>query len=155
MNLQIIEGNLLDATENLICHQVNCQGVMGSGLAKQLSDRYLGLYEKYKLHCKFGAIEDLLGSITFFEISRNRYIVNIFGQNEYGSNKKIVYTDYDALKKAFISLRDIAIKHEDSIAIPYNLGCGLGNGNWDKVYELIFEVFEDSDVIVNIYKIGG
>ena len=29
-------GNLLDAPVDYICHQVNCQGRMGSGIAKQI-----------------------------------------------------------------------------------------------------------------------
>lgn len=33
--IKTIEGNILDAEEDIICHQVNCKGVMGAGLAKQ------------------------------------------------------------------------------------------------------------------------
>ena len=30
--LKVIDGDLLDAKEDIIGHQVNCQGVMGSGV---------------------------------------------------------------------------------------------------------------------------
>ena len=30
--IKIIHGDILDATEVFICHQVNCQGVMGEGV---------------------------------------------------------------------------------------------------------------------------
>lgn len=29
--IKTIEGNILDAEEDIICHQVNCKGVMGAG----------------------------------------------------------------------------------------------------------------------------
>jgi hypothetical protein len=37
-----------------------------------------------------------------------------------------------------------------SIAIPFNLGCGLAGGNWDTVDKIIEDVFDDYDV--TIYK---
>mgnify|MGYP002508800364 CR=1 FL=1 len=40
MNYKIVNGNLLDATEAMICHQVNCQGAMNSGVAKGIRNKY-------------------------------------------------------------------------------------------------------------------
>ena len=40
-------GNLLNAEVAYICHQVNCQGRMGSGIAKQIRDRWPDVYEAY------------------------------------------------------------------------------------------------------------
>ncbi|WP_396136111.1 hypothetical protein [Brevibacillus brevis] len=34
MAVKIVNGDLLQATEDIIGHQVNCQCVMGSGVAK-------------------------------------------------------------------------------------------------------------------------
>ena len=31
-------GNILDSGADIICHQVNCRGVMGSGVAKQIKE---------------------------------------------------------------------------------------------------------------------
>ena len=36
--IKIIEGNIVNAKTDFIIHQVNCQGVMGSGVAKALRD---------------------------------------------------------------------------------------------------------------------
>ena len=35
--MKIINGNILDITEGVIVHQVNCKGVMGAGLALQMA----------------------------------------------------------------------------------------------------------------------
>ena len=38
--IKIFEGDLLESGANFICHQVNCQGVMGSGVAKQIKEQF-------------------------------------------------------------------------------------------------------------------
>ena len=35
-----VKGNLLDKQWDIFCHQVNCKGVMGSGIAKQIAEKY-------------------------------------------------------------------------------------------------------------------
>ena len=34
--IKIINGDLFDTDANIICHQVNCKGKMGSGVALQV-----------------------------------------------------------------------------------------------------------------------
>jgi len=76
--IKIIEGNILNAKEDIICHQVNCKKVMGSGLAKQIRDKYPNVYEEYvnlinwaKEEYKrgFSKKKSLLGSIQFVNCS--------------------------------------------------------------------------------------
>lgn len=45
MNIKFIEGNLLDSTTDIICHQVNCQGKMSSGVAKAIREKYPKVYD--------------------------------------------------------------------------------------------------------------
>lgn len=47
MAVVIKEGNVFDSDAKIICHQVNCQGVMGSGVAKEVRERYPKVYEQY------------------------------------------------------------------------------------------------------------
>ena len=49
--MKVVTGNVLDSNADVIIHQVNCQGVMGSGVAKQVKDRYPVVYEMYKAKC--------------------------------------------------------------------------------------------------------
>jgi len=53
----------------------------------------------------------------------------LFGQLNYG-RQKVRYTDYDALRASLITLKDEANKQGYTIALPYNIGCGLANGDW-------------------------
>ncbi|MBX4152387.1 macro domain-containing protein [Paenibacillus lautus] len=146
--IKIIEENLLDASEDIIGHQVNCQGVMGSGVAKLLRDKYSNLYPSYKQFCSNHNPHDLLGKCHIVKTG-DKYTANLFGQLNYG-RQKVRYTDYDALKKSLVILRIAAQRRNLSVALPYNIGCGLANGDWNIVYGIIDEVFSDREV--TLYK---
>lgn len=61
-------------------------------------------------------------------------------------------TDYEAMKKALTEIKEYAKSFDLSIAIPYKIGCGIANGDWNIVYKIIEEVFSDYDVA--LYKLG-
>lgn len=140
--IQIVQGNVLNASENLICHQVNCKGVMGAGLAKQIKIRYPEVFRAYQELCNQQGSK-LLGKA--YVVKR---IVNIFGQNEYGTSSR--KTDYKALEKAFKALHK-NLPSKISLAFPYNFGCGLAGGDWNTVYHLIEQCFENREI--KIYKL--
>ena len=154
--IKVVNGSLLDATEDILCHQVNCQGVMGSGVALALKNKYGHLYLSYRgfwrIATKNRATSALLGRVYYVACEDNHIIANIFGQDTYGRDD-ITYTDYTELEVAFVRLREYALKNNLSIAMPYKIGCGLANGDWDnKVYPMIERVFYNMDV--TLYRIG-
>lgn len=146
-----IKGDILSSDTDIIIHQVNCQGAMDSGIAKQIREKYPMAYENYKHLCKYYKPEELLGYVQYVAVGDNKIVCNVFGQLNYGYNGEL-YTNYEALGKAF---KYIA-KHSKnrSIAIPYNIGCCRGGGDWVIVYNIINEVFKDCDVTLYEYN-GG
>jgi O-acetyl-ADP-ribose deacetylase (regulator of RNase III) len=50
-------GNLLDAQTDVIAHQVNCQGVMGSGVAAEVKKRYPEAFNSYRKDYENGKLE--------------------------------------------------------------------------------------------------
>ena len=150
-----IKCDIFESGADVILHQVNCQGVMGSGVAKQVREKYPEVYEQYKILCddvKNNPNKKLLGRRQFIEVSENKYIVNLFAQENYGYDGKC-YTDYDALRE---SLEDTKAFFKDSvIAFPYLMGCHRGGGDWNIVYKMIEEVFSDSDCEVLICEYNG
>ena len=147
--IKIIEGNILEAPEDIICQQVNCQGVMGSGLALQIIKKYPEVYTQYRSFCKI-YWDNLLGAICFVK-TKNKIIACLFGQDDYGRSKK-VYTIYHALEYALESTKIYAENNNLSVAIPYGIGCGLANGDWEIVKEMIDRVFSNYKNVV-IYKL--
>jgi O-acetyl-ADP-ribose deacetylase (regulator of RNase III) len=149
-----IKGNILNAKENFIVHQVNCKGIMGSGVAKQIRDKYPKVYNVYKewcddKHINFvnGNKSNLLGQIQVVRIDDNtnlEAVINIFAQDGFGYKK--CYTDYDALKECLKKVN----KHckGKSVALPYKIGCGRGGGDWDAVLKIIKQTLVDCDVVL-------
>ena len=45
--IKVVKGNLLDATEAIIAHQVNCQKKMNSGVAKAIREKYPIVFDIY------------------------------------------------------------------------------------------------------------
>ena len=149
--IQIRKGNILDASENIICHQVNCKGVMGAGLALQIRDEYPEVYEEYLEWCNNVNSSKLLGRCQIVMHDKYRYIANLYGQLNFGRNH--CYTNYNALRSAFLELLDYAQTYNFSIAIPYSIGCGLAGGDWSIVYEMIQDIFDIYDNDVVIYRL--
>ena len=145
----MIDGNIFDCTENIIVHQTNCQGVMGSGIAKQVKERYPEVFNAYYHYCKTQELKDIFGTALICQVSDYKYIANIFGQNTFGQG---LQTDYDMLKNALKEVHDFAKENNLSVAIPYKIGCGLGGGDWNTVYDIITEIFFD-DVPYEIYRL--
>jgi len=147
--IKMVDDNILQATEDIIAHQVNSMGVMGSGIAKQIKEKYPEVFDQYRkffINNKFTA----LGKCQIVKTEDNKYIANLFGQYNYGRDKQ--YTDYKALEEALFSLKVSAKDHKKSVAIPFNIGCGLAGGSWEVVYKIIEEVFQDYDV--TLYRLN-
>ena len=148
--ITIENDNILNASENIICQQVNTCGVMGSGLAKQIRDRNPEIFLKYKKYCDSHSKQEMMGKVLCYPIGLLKYVCCIFGQENFGRNKNIVYTDYGALEKGFEIVKDECIKNNWTIAIPYGIGCGLANGDWNIVFGIINKVFDD--INITLYK---
>ena len=151
--IEIILANILGSKENIICQQVNCQGVMGAGLAKQIKEMWPIVYHQYHNECQIIDQEYLLGNCSFVGIGKDKYVANIFSQFDYGRDKNKLYTNYSALKSGLEYIKENASLNNYSIAIPYGIGCGLANGDWKNVLDMIEEVFLDFKNVVRIYKL--
>lgn len=55
-------------------------------------------------------------------------------------------TDYEAMKKALVEIKDMAKRLNKNVCMPYNIGCGIANGNWGIVEQIIIDVFDDYEV---------
>ena len=150
-------GNVLDATENIIIQSVNHQGVMGGGLAKSIADKWPLVnapHSMYQAMCKEMRFVDIKtnGLIAWCCVGIDKYIASIFGQDRYGRDKR--YTDYVALGNGLDSARLLAKEQNNSIAIPFMLGCGLGGGKWEIVLDIINDCFKYSpELEVSIYEL--
>ena len=164
-------GNILDSGADIICHQVNCQGKMNSGVAKAIREKWPQVYDeyiqKYKdreneilLSCSSfehipSTSETLLGDIqvVFITDKKTMAVVNMFAQEGYGYDGRR-YTSYDAFWSCLGEIKR-TIKPGLHIAFPARIGCVRGGANWSVILKMIEEVLgEDYNVEIWVFDKG-
>lgn len=138
MEIEYIWGDLFETEIRTIIHGCNCRGVMGSGIAKLVKNKYPQSYVEYKAVCDFYNNDpaQLLGDIVVYTDPNGLVIVNAFTQNFYGRDRR--YADYDAIRKCMQKTQLLFNGKIDKIAMP-RIGAGLGGGGWDIIEKIIEE----------------
>lgn len=130
-------GNLVtEVTSGIIVQSCNTQGVMNSGIAKEIRNKYPKVFEEYKSALKT-IKENKLGLMIPIQISKDFYICNIIGQEFYGKDKR-KYVSYDAIEEGFECIKSFAIQKKLDVNYPL-IGSGLGGGNWNIISVIINE----------------
>lgn len=151
--IKIVNGDLMEASENIIGHQVNAMGVMGSGVAKCIRQSFPEAYTAYVEYVtnflKEHPRTELLGTCQTVLLD-GKVIANLFGQLTYGRDDT-QYTKTMALYKALKDLRSFAELYDLSVALPYLIGSDRGGADWTEVYKLIDKAFDGYEV--TLYKL--
>lgn len=123
------KGNLLDVTEGIIVHGCNAQGVMGSGVALAIKNKYPEAYIAYLENTKF------LGSCSKEWVTDDVLLINGITQQYYGKDGKR-YVNYAAICEVFKEAIMQARVYSYSLNFP-KIGAGLGGGDWNIIEQLI------------------
>lgn len=149
MKIKYIKGDLFDTDIEVIVHGCNAQGVMGSGVAKIIRDRYNKAYDRYRKEYKLHGHLNL-GDIITARGDDGKVIINAITQEFYGRDGKR-YVSYDALADAMKKInRFNEVYGVSDIAMPM-IGAGLGGGDWS-VIEAIIES-ELTDIQPYVYSL--
>lgn len=159
------KGNILDSGADIICHQVNCQGAMNSGVAKAIRQKWPKVYTEYRNMAKSLSPEEfcdedltwmhMLGHIqTVFLANKDTMgVINMFAQAGYGYDGRR-YTSYDAFWSCLGEIKKY-INPERTIAFPARIGCVRGGANWNVILKMIEEVLgEDYNIEIWDYDKG-
>lgn len=141
----IKKGDLLvDATEKVIAHQVNCKGVAG-GLAAAIFEKWPDAENDYRqLTTRIPMGRVLLGMPQLTGQQKDGHIIaNLYGQLLPGADYRP-----DAVRKALTCLGEIARQSGWSVALPYKLACGICGGDWDEVLGIIEEAMDGVDCVI-------
>lgn len=135
--MKIIEKDILTVESGIICQQVNCQQVMGSGVAKVIRDKWPIVFKEYLREFKDKLDFEMLGRYQYINVGQKLYICNIFGQLHYGTDKQR-YTDYSALNTAFKNIKQEKDQLGNlDIYFPYRFGSDRGGADWSIVSKMI------------------
>lgn len=143
-NVTIIKGDLFSAPEgSIICHACNCQGVWGSGIAKQFAKRYPEAYKVYQKICESPAAL-LRGQCALIETERYE-IGCLFTSAGYGSK---VDAEREILTNTWYAINDLLLKNiHDKPIYMCKINSGLFGVPWE-LTEKVLQTFEEQDFIV-------
>lgn len=139
-------GNLLDAPELIIAHGCNAQGVMNSGVARAIREKWPAAYMAYRHHFEYDRNKLGLGKVIWANTDA-KLIANCITQNNYGRDGKC-YTDYPAVRVCMREVNKYAQK-EVGVALPL-IGAGLGGGDWRIISKIIEEEITHVSPVVYI-----
>jgi O-acetyl-ADP-ribose deacetylase (regulator of RNase III) len=131
-------GDILTVTKGIIVHGCNAQGVMGSGIAKQIRDKYPMAYEVYRKEHETNGL--LLGEVIWAQVTDDLIIGNAITQQNYGRDPTVKYVSYKAIQQAFETVMVAACTLKKDVHYPM-IGAGLANGNWAVISEIIDDQF--------------
>ena len=163
MSIHYKDGNLLEADMDYICHQVNCQGHMSSGIAKKICEWWPVVYERYTAGyrkreeevargyygSRLSTSETLLGYLQKVQVTETKTVINMFAQQYHGYDGKR-YTSYEAFWNCLCGIQN-SVPKGSKIGFPSKIGCGLGGANWEVIRTMIEQVL-GKDFEVYIYS---
>lgn len=154
---EYIKGDLL-SHRGPIAHGCNAQGVMASGVAKAIRDKFPGAFAIYRDEYQRNHDFLDLGTFTVYKElsdSSTAIIYNLVTQRFYGRDPNRRYVSYDAIADVFTRLNErypqdfahIDLLRGCALGIP-KIGAGLGNGSWDVIEAIINDVTPNLDIWV-------
>jgi O-acetyl-ADP-ribose deacetylase (regulator of RNase III) len=146
MQIEYVNGDLLTTDIRHIIHGCNSHGVMGSGVAKAIRDKYPQAYRDYNDKYNNTGLE--LGSIVVSVQGDGKVIHNAITQQDYGRDPNRVYVSYWAIANAFRHVDSWGIKY---IAMP-KIGAGLANGDWKVIASIIENTLTKTQPIVYVLE---
>ncbi len=146
----IVAGNLLDAKEELILQQNCCIACQAHGLSQVIAARY-PYADPYKTRKRLAGRNMAIvndrpapGTIQVHNSVQGPTFVSMFAQ--YGMGRPYSYNNTsrqfqdgaeDRLKWFKSCLDSVAKLNPTSVAMPFQIGCGLAGGKWTKYEEAI------------------
>lgn len=155
MNMTI-EGDILSLKRGIILQQVNAQGVMGSGIALAIRNKYPVVWDAYSAEINPIINSKLLdgayahmGKLIMVPVgdTSELWVANIVGQCYYskrGTPSGTQFTSYDALDEALTKLKEW--NRDVRLPVHYPLiGAVRGGGSWPVIKALLDHHLRDFD----------
>ena len=136
MTFTEIKGNLFDRKleypSEYYVHCISRDYACGAGIAKEFNKRYnlsLRLLDLPRTSCMI--IDNVISLVT--------------------KPKYWQKPTYDSLKKALVDLKEICGEILVKTLVMPKIGCGLDKLNWKNVKKMLEEIFEDTDINIEVY----
>lgn len=136
MTFTEIKGNLFDRKlehpSEYYVHCISRDYACGAGIAKEFNKRYNLTKKLQELPpCKCMTIDN---------------VINLITKSKYWQKPT-----YDSLRKALVDLKEICGENLVKTLIMPRIGCGLDRLNWNNVKKMLKEIFEDTNINIEVY----
>jgi len=156
--IEIVTGDLFDATEKYLCHQCNCVTNKAAHLAFDMFEKFphADIYTSRTTHDKPGTI------IIKGDGQQERYVAALLGQY-YPGRARYPMSSLDGLaprEKYFYHalLRLSQVPDLESVAFPWRIGCGAAGGDWEHYLGTLTNFAQyvgEKGVTVKVYRREG
>ncbi|MGR5423312.1 macro domain-containing protein [Vibrio sp. PNB22_4_1] len=147
--IEIKKGNIFTSKCDTIVNPVNCQGVMGAGIALEFKLRYPEMFEKYQALCSSKHIQ--IGKLWNYTLPSERFgfkhVLNLPTKDSWKMPSKREYLEL-ALQKFVGTYKKSPYT---SVAFPV-LGAGRGGLDENEVIELMRHYLADIDINIEIWQ---
>ena len=132
----------------IICHGVNCQHKMASGVAKAIRKKWPIAYEHYMGQPKGATMLGVASMVPIYE-NDSLFVANCYTQNLYGYGGGR-YASVDAIRKSMTQVMMSGDYYDIPVYMP-KIGCGLGGLKWDEEVAPVIENLSNFFDRVNIF----
>lgn len=141
VNVQYIDGDLLTAPVDYICHQCNCTSTGAAGLAAAIFSKWP------EANTYRNKISRVFGSYSYHSTVGGKVIINLYSQHNPGRADDHGVDSYpnrlNAFRRSLTSFLESNYNFGmKKIGLPYMIGCGLGGGNWADYEAIIHQIAE-------------
>lgn len=144
----MIKKDITTIEKGVIMHQVNCQNIMGAGVAKALYTKYpkvKSAFHQMSEKTDYNTPEKRFGLVQPVTITSELIIINSYSQLYFGRNKIVKYTDESKLMANLLKLDNYVKEKNLPVYVPEKISCGLANGDWNKIKDFIEK---ETDIII-------
>lgn len=127
------EGDIFKSDCDGLVNPVNCEGIMGGGLAYAFARRFPEMNLEYEDFCERGLLRPgMIHTWKWNDNGRKRFILNLPTKDLIRNDSTLRYVS-DGIDKLIQHVERYSM---ESVAIPA-LGCGLGGLEWNDVCLLL------------------
>jgi O-acetyl-ADP-ribose deacetylase (regulator of RNase III) len=143
--IEFTKGDMFEAPVDVRVNTVNCEGVMGAGVALAFKNRYPDMFKDYQSACRDGRVRP--GTLHVWKSLAGDWVINFPTKRDWRdpSRYEDILSGLDALRNYLREQGPI------SVALPA-LGCGHGGLDWGKVSSMIKDSLGDLDVRVLVFE---
>ena len=146
-------GDMFTRNATIRINTVNCEGVMGKGIALLFKERYPVMFAQYRAACLAGELKPgglwlwSPGMMGVLNRTDQTTIINFATKDKWREPSRYIW-----IVAGLVKLRDYLKTTPNAIVTIPALGSSNGKLEWDKVKQLIEVILDDIDHDIFVYE---